>query len=414
MNRQINGRLEAAENCSAPPSIEQAYSWRVALTATLITSLGFGAATSVPILMKPLAQSWNSSAGSLAFVHSSAMVGAAIGGLVLGRLMDRWGFFPIAVLGTVATTSGLLLASVASNFFILLVAYGLLIGAIGQGAFFSPLVAAVSQWFDRRQALAIAIAASGQGVGGLLYPPMLRLGAQLIGWRSTLAVYGIAAGLLLGACAFVFRRAPPRHASPSRAGAEPAAKAHFRPRHFLALCLSLALANLATFMIIGHLTAAGEERGFSPMAAASLLSIMLGMALISRLSSGYLCGIFGDYRVLVVATVVHGIGLGWMAATASYAAIAAGAALIGLGFGAYLPGYAVLVRKIFPPNQSGRRIAEVFFLGFMASGIGSWSGGWLRDMGGNYVAAFCGATLLALIGLLILLGLWRSLDKIKA
>ncbi len=414
MNPQMNTRLADAGALPAPSSIEHAYSWWVAALALLIASLGFGAATSIPILLKPLAQSWNSSVGTLALVHTSAMVGAGIGSLVLGRLLDRWGFFAIALIGAVGTTVGLLMASVATNLVVLHIAYGLLIGGCGQGAFFSPLVAAVSQWFDRRRALAIAIAASGQGVGGFIFPPLLRLGADLVGWRATLAIYGLSAGLLLVASAFVFRRAPPRQAPAPEAAAIPGVATALGKRTFLALGICLALSNLATFMVLGHMTAAGEERGFSPMAAATLVSVMLGMSLVSRLSIGYLCGALGHYRMLVAATALHVIGIAWLAAADGYAAIAVGAALIGLGFGAYLPGYGVLVREIFPANQSGRRIAEIYFLAFMACGAGSWAGGWLRDFGGDYATAFFGAALVALSGLTGLLAQWPSLGKIKA
>src|SRR5690606_38026847 len=72
-----------------------------------------------------------------------------------------------------------------------------------------PLAAAVSQWFDRHRTLAIAIAASGQSVGGLLIPPLLRSTADDFGWRVALQGYGIVAGALLLACAFAFRRLPP-------------------------------------------------------------------------------------------------------------------------------------------------------------------------------------------------------------
>jgi len=167
-------------------SIESRYSWWVAAMTLVIASLSFGAVTSIPVLLKPLASHWEKGASTVALVHTSAMFGAAIGSLVLGRMLDRVGFFRIAILAATATGLGLLLAASARNLLTLHLAYGVLIGGIGQGAFFSPLTAAVSQWFDRHRALAIAIAASGQSVGGLALPPLMRWGADAIGWRATI------------------------------------------------------------------------------------------------------------------------------------------------------------------------------------------------------------------------------------
>lgn len=227
----------------APASLQSRYSWWVAFVTLVIASLSFGAVTSVPVLLKPLAVEWGTGAGTVAMVHTSAMVGAGVGSLVLGRLLDRFGFFGISVLAASATGLGLLLAGAADDLLTLHLAYGLLIGGIGQGAFFGPLAAAVSQWFDRHRALAIAIAASGQSVGGLLLPPLLRWSAEDVGWRATLQGYGIAAGTLLLACAFVFRRPAPRHAAPSVAGEGRGGQPTIGRLWFAVLGLCMALFN---------------------------------------------------------------------------------------------------------------------------------------------------------------------------
>nr|WP_077562448.1 MFS transporter [Polaromonas sp. C04]OOG53210.1 hypothetical protein B0E49_12185 [Polaromonas sp. C04] len=378
----------------------------------VIASLGFGAVTSVPILLKPLARYWETGASTIALVHTSAMFGAAIGSLVLGRMLDRFGFFRIAMLAATATGLGLLLAASAQNLLTLYLAYGVLIGGIGQGAFFSPLTAAVSQWFDRHRALAIAIAASGQSVGGLTLPPLMRWGAGAFGWRATLVAYGLVAGLALVACAFAFRRAPPPHAAPPDLSGTGEAGLSEARGGFLMLGLCMALSNHASFMVIGHLTAFGEEQGFAPAAAAALVSALLGVTLVPRLFAGQLSHRLGRYRTLLAMSVLLVFGMAWLATAQGPVAITVGVVLIGLGFGGYMPGYAILVREMFPAAQAGRRIAEIYSFGFVAAGIGSWTSGWLRDLTGGYAIPFLVAACSAGLGAAGLLRLREHLRSI--
>jgi MFS family permease len=397
---------------SRASEIETNYGWWMAFITLLITSISFGAVTSIPILIKPMAMDWNVGLGDLSLVHMSTMFGAGLGSLLLGRLFDRYGFFHIAVAGAVSTAVGLVMAATATHLFTFYLAFGLLVGGVGQGAFFSPITAALSQWFDRHQGLAIAIAASGQSVGGLFLPPLLRWGAEQAGWRATLAIYGVVAGLILIICVLVFRRRPPPTPSVSRSSVQPLTIKNPIRSWFFLLGLSMALSNLSMFVVMGHLTAYGEEQGFAPFAAAALLSMMMGITLFSRLSAGYISGRWGAYRVAVLMSALHVFGAACLATSQSYAAIAASVVLMGLGFGGYIPAYAILVRKMFPAQESGRRIAEIYFFGFMAAGIGSSLGGWLRDLDNDYSRTFFVATIAALIGWSVLISLRKSLARL--
>lgn len=268
------------------PSIETPYAWRVATVTALLGSLSWGAVSAVPILLKPIIAEYSSSVEATSLVHTSAMIGAAFGSVALGRATDRIGFFVIALVAGAATGIGLLIAAAASNLLILHLSFGLLVGGLGQGAFYGPMAGAASLWFDRHRALAIAIAASGQGIGGLAMPPILRWCSQEFGWRGTLASFGCVCALGLIAGAFVFRRKPP--AGSELSGRENTSREHptISAGTFLLLCICCALFNGAMFLIVGHLTAFGEERGMPAAAAAGMLSLMLGTAILSRLCMG--------------------------------------------------------------------------------------------------------------------------------
>lgn len=386
-------------------------SWWVAAIGVAMGALSFGAVTSIPILLKPISLHWSTGASTVALVHTSAMFGAAVGGLVLGRMLDRFGFFRIAVFGALGTCIGLFCAANTDTLGTMHLVYGLLIGGIGQGAFFSPLTVAVSQWFNRHRALAIAVVACGQSVGGLVLPPVMRWGVEQIGWRAMLTCYGLLAGASLIACAFAFRRPPPMDAR-QHASLEPLEmKGSNSSRAMLMLMLGagMALSNHASFIVIAHMTAFGEEKGFAPAAAAAGVSAMLGVTLLSRLSVGHLSARWGSYRVLVAMSILLAIGTASLALAHGAVTIGLAAVVIGLAFGGYLPGYAILVREVFPPVQAGRRIAEIYFFAFVAAGVGSWTGGWTRDLTGSYTVPFWVAAVSAVSGAATLLSLRKSL-----
>ena len=397
---------------------ETAYSWVVAAVTLIVASVSFGAVTSVPILLTPLVAEWGESRSTVALIHTSGMFGGGTCGLVMGRWVDRSGFFGIALVGAIATGGGLMLASHATSIWQLYLVYGLLIGGLGQGVFFGPLAAAVSHWFDRHSALAIAIAASGQSVGGLIVPPLMRVSAAQDGWREALFAYGAFSTivLLIGSLAFI--RDPPFRGKADRANTSELQSSsldgtatNFASREFLYLRISMGFTNVSMFMVLGHVTAFGEEIGLSPVDAAGLLSILLGVTLFSRLSSGYLADRWGKYPVLVAVSILHTVGVARFSAAQTYQMIVLGVVLIGLGFGGYLPGYAVLVRGMFPREQTGRRIAEIYFVAFISAGVGSWCGGVLRDVGGQYSLAFYGALVSSATGFLVLLSRRNSFSR---
>lgn len=394
----------------ASESIESRYGWWLAVVSLLMGSIAFAAGLSIPVLLKPLSESFGTGAHDVASIHMVTMFGGAFGGLALGRLYDRWGMYPLALFGAVATGVGLCLAAVATDILMLCIIYALLVGGCGQGVFFSPLTAALSQWFDRHRPLAISIVAAGQGLSGVLFPPVVRFAEQAYGWRLTLLAFGLISGLSLLCCALAFRRRPPVVVT---ACVVSSVRARLPRALMLRLGASLAVTNVATFMIIGHLAAAGEELGATPMHAAALVSVMLGASLVTRLGMAQWSARIGPLQVLVWACVLHVVGLAWLAADRSFEGAAIGAALTGLGFGSYLPGYAVLVRHVFPPQDAGRRIGEIYFWAFISAGAGSWLCGLLRDVHGSYDEPFVMAAILGATGLGLLLMNFRTLKSAR-
>ena len=55
-------------------------------------------------------------------------------------------------------------------------------------------MAEASHWFERYRGLAVTIVASGNYVGGAIWPPLVNWGMQTAGWRTTHIAVGIFCG----------------------------------------------------------------------------------------------------------------------------------------------------------------------------------------------------------------------------
>ena len=147
--------------------------------------------------------------GAATLPYTLTMVGFGLGGILMGRLTDRHGVaLPLAG-ATVAIAAGYVLASLAPSPTLYALAQGVLIGFFGSSAFFGPLLADISHWFERRRGLAVSIVACGNYLAGTLWPPIVQHLIETVGWRSTHMIIGVVCLLTILPLTMVLRRRPP-------------------------------------------------------------------------------------------------------------------------------------------------------------------------------------------------------------
>ena len=338
------------------------------LAASVMTLLiGSGAMFLVVVALKPIAAefSWPRQVPSLAF--SLQFLGAGFGGFFMGRVLDRYGMGPPALVAALTIPCGAILLSRFDAAWQLYVIYGLLIGFFGTGA-----------------------------LAGIMWPPIFTLVMEAHGWRTMALAFGVVALIFLPPLAFVLRRRP--EVAPGAPGtqAAPERRTVARPGSPISvgglqagLCAAIVGCCVAMGLPLGHLVSYVTDLGHDANSAAGVLSVMLMSAFVSRaVCVGLLADSIGGLRALFIFCGAQAAMLAAFTTVDGLVALYAVAVLFGLGYGGIFPVYAVAIRELMPVTEAGRRTGLVFLFGALSMGFGSWIGGVLFDATGTYVSAF--------------------------
>jgi MFS family permease len=188
---------------------ESGYAWlRLAASLALMT-LGAAGMYAVTVALPPVQAEFGVGRSDASLPYTLTMIGFGLGGILMGHLADRFGVIVPVLIGTFCLGLGFIAAGFAGSLWQFALAQGLLIGFLGSSATFAPLVADTSLWFNRRRGIAVAICASGNYLGGALWPPVVQHFFDSVGWRQTYIGVGIFCIAAMLPLSLVLRRHPP-------------------------------------------------------------------------------------------------------------------------------------------------------------------------------------------------------------
>src|SRR6266852_183737 len=189
-------------------SEESAYTWTRLFAALLLSAIGGIGMWSVIVVLPAVQAEFAVARSAASLPYTVTMIAFGFGGILMGRLSDRFGILAPVVGGTIVLGLGYAVASQATSLWQFILAQGLLVGVAGSVAF-APLIADTSLWFTRNRGMAVAIIASGSYLAGTIWPPVVQHFIDSHGWRWTymgIAVFCVATMLPL---ALVLRRRSP-------------------------------------------------------------------------------------------------------------------------------------------------------------------------------------------------------------
>lgn len=375
------------------------YGWVVVAAGALTTCVAMGAMFSLAVFLDPLtaATGWSRTGVSSAMTLNFLIMG--LGGFAWGAISDRFGARVVVFIGAVVLGLALVLASRATSLVQFQLTYGILVG-LAASAFFTPIIAATTGWFDTHRSLAVSLVSAGMGVAPMTISPFARWLISTYDWRAAMLIIGIVAWVLLIPAASLIRNAPRSlaQAGDPLAVSKPSLTVSqaLRSPQFIVLGLTFFACCAAHSGPIFHMVSYAMHCGIGPMAAVSIYSLEGLAGLGGRLLFGVLADRLGVKRVLITGLFIQASVIASYLLVRDLGEFYALAIVFGMTYGGVMPLYAVLAREYFGQHIMGTVFGAATMLSSIGMSIGPVAGGWAFDHFGGYAWMFIASSAIGL------------------
>ena len=374
---------------NTPSILDSRASWLRLAVSLAIAVTGNVGMWAIIVVMPAVEAEFGVDRADASIPYTLTMAGFALGNLFIGRAVDRWGVSTALIAATVLIGGSTALAAFSPSLGTLS-ALQFLIG-FGTAASFGPLLADISLWFLKRRGIAVAIAASGNYLAGVIWPLLLAGVLETQGWRAAYLVIAAATLVINIPLALRLRTRIPLEAAleADAASASRSRAAAFSPR---VLQWLLALAGVGCCVAMSmpqvHIVSFCVDLGYGPAVGAQMLSLMLLGGVASRLVSGFVADWLGGVATLLIGSVLQCIALFLYLPFDGLVSLYVVSLIFGLAQGGIVPAYAVIVREYMPAREAGARVGFVIMATIVGMAIGGWMSGWIYDLTGSYQLAF--------------------------
>ena len=370
-------------------AVDSRYAWARLVASVTLSTLGAVGLWGVVVVFPAVQAEFHATRAEVSLSYTTTMLGFGVGSILLGRLIDKYGAFYTMLFAACLVAAGHALAGMAGSLWLFATIQGVMIG-VGSAASFMPLVADTSHWFAKRRGLAMAICASGNYIGGALWPKIIDALGQHYDWRTTyFVVAAICIATMLPVC-FALRARSPASASGTDSVAPHSTRALGLSPNALQALLAVAGVGCCVAMAMPqvHIVAYCVDLGYGTSRGADMLSIMTACGVVSRIGFGWIADRIGGVKTVLLSSTLQGIALCGYLVSDRLGSLYVIAAIFGLMQGGIIPSYGLIVREYFPPREAGARMGIAVSATIVGMALGGWMGGALFDYTGSYRAAF--------------------------
>lgn len=383
--------------------------WLILLASCFVT-LCAGSQYAWSVFASPMAEHLSNLTGqeitSLAIVFTvTNSVGpiTMIGG---GFINDKLGPKLVLLTGGILFGLGMIGSGFATSVGMLIVCYGLGVG-LGVGMVYGTIVSNAVKFFPDKSGLAGGLTTACYGGSSVLVPIIVTALLKNNEITAVFKMIGVVMMIIICASAFVIQSCPADFKVEGFTAAKKAQGKDYSYQEMLTqpifylMLLTLTCGAFAGMMIISQASPIAQKMmGFTPAAAAGVVSILALFNMTGRLVAGSLSdriGAGGTLRITFVCSLIASVLL-YFCNESTVVLFYVGLAVIGFSFGAIMGIY-----PGFTAQQFGRKNNSVnygiMFIGFALAGLlGPMIMNTLVQMTGRYQPAFLVSVALAALG----------------
>jgi MFS family permease len=363
--------------------MESRRAWVVVWATFVCLAVIFGVSYSFAAFFENFAKEFAAQRADVSWIFGLCGLVYFVLGAGGGMLADRWGPRLVCMTGMVFIAMGLFLTSLAQSLTTVYLSYGLLVG-VGIAFVYTPSIASVQPWFNKRRGLASGIASSGVGAGTLILPVVVSYLLTEINWREALQLMSFGV-LMIGLTAgFLLKRAP--NLSGNTSGQLPGLtlSAALKTPSFKWLYMGTLLGAPVMFVPFAHISAAARDAGVPDAQAVGLVGLIGIGSLVGRFAIGWLADRMGRIKTLMLMQGLMGLSyLVWAGAQDPWV-FAVFALWFGLSYGSIVSLLPAICMDLF----GGRAVSAIIGTLYTGAALGNLLGpvlaGQVFDMTQSY------------------------------
>ena len=364
------------------------YGWVVVAAGVLMIFVTYGLTYSYSVFFKPLADYFQWDRASVSLIFSMAVIIRGAAAIGTGWMADKFGARKTMIFCGLMMAAGYLLSSQVTTLWQFFLTYAI-VEAIGVSGIFGIGSAVASRWFTKNRGLALGIIASGSGLGTLLLVPIVERLVAAYQWSQTFIIVGIAAGVLMVGGA-LFLREPPqtKRTTAIQEKSSATVSVALKDVRFWLVMTCFALFLLGTQMVLVHIVNYATDVGIDPLVAATFMSVIGGVSLVGRLSTGVVAEKIGLYKSLVLICIFQGIAFILLLFTKSVWMFYIFAIFFGVAYGGEVTQIPLVISRFFGTKVMATLMGVALFVTGIGGAVGPWLAGKIYDVTGSYNWAF--------------------------
>ena len=396
------------------------YAWVIVSIIAVMQMVGSSVRMAFGVFIDPLSTEFGWSQGAITMAYALSSVVTALASPMAGSLGDRLGARKAMMIGCTLFIIGIMLTGVINQVWQLYVTFGLMLG-VAQAIFLVPLIPSAMTWFRRHLGLGMGILMAAWGLGPALVTPLLGYMIEQFGWKDTFWMTAVVSAVIMAGLIAVYKNKPADHGvdpygfvpgDPDIGSKRPPVE---RVKQFTGyMRRTAAYWNLSSIHFLGcvghaiiliYIIPIAVNEGLSLVVAASLVTAMSAVSIITRLATPVMCDKYGPKTVMAVAYLIQGLTVVMLFWTHDVWLFFVFAAAFGIGYGGEAGGFPILNRRYYGFAPVGSVHGFQMLGAGLGMALGGWIGGVIFDMMGNYdlaliisvVASVAGAVSIVLL-----------------